>query len=411
MSLVLSIALTHIRARLRQTLVGLLGVATGVGFSVMMAALMEGSQRDFVAQLVDALPHISVSDQRREPPPQPAEDAFDAVEIHGLTTPVIRPGIKNPYAIIASIESWLPGAVAPSVQSKAVLRFAGRDTAASVIGIDPRREPNVSKLATQIVAGSLNDLYKSSNAIILGSGLAKRIGARVGNSVTMVGGNGRTISATVVALSRTGVNQLDESQAHTLIKTAQILAGQTGLVNEIRVRTRDAMAAREIAQRIEAETRYKSVSWLEANEDLLAAFQIRNFIMFAVVGAILLVASFGTYNIISTITHEKTRDIAIMKSLGMPARTVRRIFVLEALMIGVMGVIAGWALGYAMSLGMGQVEFKSPFMDATRLPILYSPMHYLLAGAVALAASAIAGFFPARKAASLQPVDIIRGAS
>ena len=411
MSLVLSIALTHIRARLRQTLVGLLGVATGVGFSVMMAALMEGSQRDFVAQLVDALPHISVSDQRREPPPQPAEDAFDAVEIHGLTTPVIRPGIKNPYAIIASIESWLPGAVAPSVQSKAVLRFAGRDTAASVIGIDPRREPNVSKLATQIVAGSLNDLYKSSNAIILGSGLAKRIGARVGNSVTMVGGNGRSISATVVALSRTGVNQLDESQAHTLIKTAQILAGQTGLVNEIRVRTRDAMAAREIAQRIEAETRYKSVSWLEANEDLLAAFQIRNFIMFAVVGAILLVASFGTYNIISTITHEKTRDIAIMKSLGMPARTVRRIFVLEALMIGVMGVIAGWALGYAMSLGMGQVEFKSPFMDATRLPILYSPMHYLLAGAVALAASAIAGFFPARKAASLQPVDIIRGAS
>lgn len=411
MNLVLSIATTHIRARLRQTLVGLLGVATGVGFSVMMAALMEGSQRDFVSQLVDALPHISVSDQRREPPPQPAEDAFDAVEIHGLTTPVIRPGIKNPYAIIASIESWLPGAVAPSVQSKAVLRFAGRDTAASVIGIDPRREPNVSKLATQIVAGSLNDLYRSSNAIILGSGLAKRIGARVGNSVAVVGGNGRTISATVVALSRTGVNQLDENQAHTLIKTAQILAGQTGLVNEIRVRTRDAMEAREIAQRIEAETRYKSVSWLEANEDLLSAFQIRNFIMFAVVGAILLVASFGTYNIISTITHEKTRDIAIMKSLGMSARTVRRIFVLEALMIGVMGVLAGWALGYAMSLGMGQVEFKSPFMDATRLPILYSPTHYLLAGAVALAASAIAGFFPARKAASLQPVDIIRGAS
>jgi lipoprotein-releasing system permease protein len=411
MNLVLSIAVTHIRARMRQTLVGLMGVATGVGFSVMMAALMEGSQRDFVSQLVDALPHISVTDQRREPPPQPAEVAFDLAEIHGLTTPVIRPGIKNPYALIASIESWAPGAVAPSVQSKAVLRFAGRDTAASIIGIDPRREPNVSKLGSQIVSGSLNDLYKSSNAIILGSGLARKIGARVGNSVTLVGGNGRTISATVVALSRTGVNQLDENQAHTLIKTAQILAGQTGLINEIRVRTRDAMSAREVAGRIEAESRYKSVSWLEANEDLLSAFQIRNFIMFAVVGAILLVASFGTYNIISTITHEKTRDIAIMKSLGMPSRTVRRIFVIEALMIGIMGVIAGWILGYLMSLGMGQVEFKSPFMDATRLPILYSPLHYLLAGGVALAASAIAGFFPARKAAALQPVDIIRGAS
>ena len=370
MSLVFDIAVTHIRARIRQTLVGLMGVATGVGFSVMMAALMEGSQRDFVTQLVDALPHISVTDQRREPPRQPAEDAYAAAQIYGLTTPVIRPGIKNPYAIIASIESWAPGAVAPSVQSKTVLRFAGRDTAASVIGIDPRREPNVSKLARQIVSGSLDDLYKASNAIILGSGLARKIGARVGNSVTLVGGNGRSLSATVVALSHTGVSQIDESQAHTLIKTAQILAGQTGLVNEIRVRTNDAMNARDVAARIEAETGYKALSWLEANEDLLAAFQIRNFIMYAVVGAILLVASFGTYNIISTITHEKTRDIAILKSLGLPAHTVRRIFVIEALAIGVMGVIAGWALGYVMSLGMGQIEFKSPYMDATRLPIL-----------------------------------------
>ena len=189
------------------------------------------------------------------------------------------------------------------------------------------------------------------------------------------------------------------------------MAGQTGLVNEIRIKTPDAMEARDIALRVERETGYKALSWLEANEDLMSAFQIRNFIMFAVVGAILLVASFGTYNIISTITHEKTRDIAIMKSIGLPAKIVRRIFVVEGLVIGVLGVVIGWALGFAMSWGMGQVEFKSPFMDATRLPILYSPLHYAIAGGVALAASAVAGYFPARKAASLRPVEIIRGAS
>jgi lipoprotein-releasing system permease protein len=400
-----------VRSRARQTLVGVIGVATGVAFSVMMAALMEGSQRDFIAQLVDSLPHISVSDQRRDPPRQPAEDAYELAQIRGLTTAATRPGVKNPYALMASIEAWVAGAVAPSVQAKAVLRFAGRDFAASVIGIDPKREPKVSKIATQIVGGSLDDLYKSSNAIILGDGLAKKLGARVGNAVALVGGEGRVVSANVVALSHTGVGQLDDAQAHVLIRTAQILAGQTGLINELRIKTNDAMSAREVAARIESETRYKSVSWQEAHEDLLSAFTIRNFIMYTVVGAILLVASFGTYNIISTITHEKTRDIAIMKSIGLPARTVRRIFVMEGLAIGIVGMAAGWALGYAMSFGMGLIEFKSPFMDATRLPILYAPTHYLIAGAVALTASAVAGYFPARKAAAVQPVDIIRGAS
>jgi lipoprotein-releasing system permease protein len=134
-------------------------------------------------------------------------------------------------------------------------------------------------------------------------------------------------------------------------------------------------------------------------------------IMYTVVGAILLVASFGTYNIVSTITHEKTRDIAIMKSLGLREALVRRIFVLEALIIGLGGLAAGWLLGYLMSRGLGSIEINLPFGDRNRLPISYDPSHYAVAGAVALASSVFAGFFPARKAASLHPVEIIRGAS
>lgn len=411
MNLVLEIALTHITSRVRQTLVGLFGVAMGVGFSVMMAALMEGSQRDFVAQLVDNMPHITLSDERRSAPPQPAETVYDAVSITGLTAPVIRQGIKNPYAIIATIDSWLPGAVAPSVQSKAIIRYAGRDTAVSVTGIDPKREVAVSKLPTQIRQGALESLYKASNAIILGDKLAAKIGARVGNTIALVSGTGQTLSCTVVGLFHTGNSIYDETQSYTLIKTAQILAGQTGLVNSIRVRVRDILSARDTALKLEKETGYKAVSWQEANEDLLSAFQIRNFIMYTVVGAILLVASFGTYNIISTITHEKTRDIAILKALGFTEATVQRIFLTEALMIGFAGVVAGWGLGYVLCLGLGLIEFRSPFMDATRLPIYYSPLHYLLAAAVAMTASAIAGYLPARKASRVQPVEIIRGAS
>ncbi len=411
MSLVAEIALTHILYRVRQTLVAVAGVATGVGFSIMMAALMEGSQEDFMRLLIDAVPHITVSDERRQAPLQPAEIAFDAAQIRGLTPDARRRGIKNPMAIMASLEGWVPGAVAPSTKTQAILRYAARDVAVSVVGIDPHREPKVSMLATQIRAGTLASLYRASNAIVLGDRLAEKIGARIGSNITVQSSNGASIGAQVVGLFRSGVRAIDESTGYVLIKTAQVLAQQTGLVNELRVRVADIMAAQDVARRIEREVGYKSVSWQEAHEDLLSAFIVRNILMYAIVGAILLVASFGTYNIISTITHEKTRDIAILKSLGLREASVRHIFVIEALAIGLMGALAGWVLGYALTTAIGLIEIKNPMIDATRLPLVYSATHYAIASAAALASSLVAGYFPARKASRLYPVDIIRGAT
>jgi lipoprotein-releasing system permease protein len=411
MKLVFYIAMAHVRFRLRQTLVAVAGVATGVGFSIMMAALMEGSQNDFMRQLIDALPHITVYDDLRHAPVQPAETFFDAAEIHGLTPEIRRRGIKNPMALMATLEGWVPGAVAPSVKSQALIRYAGRDVGASVLGIDPLREPKVSALARQMRQGTLASLYRATNAIILGDRLAEKIGARVGANLSVQATEGVRINAQVVGLFRSGIRAIDEGTAYVLVKTGQILANQTGLVNELRVRVSDPMAAGAVAQRIEREVGYKSVAWQEANEDLLSAFIIRNVIMYTVVGAILLVASFGTYNIISTITHEKTRDIAIMKSLGIREATVRRIFVLEALVIGLIGALAGWVLGYALSGALGSVEIRNPMIDTTRLPVVYSLLHYLVAAGVALAASLVAGYFPSRKASRVHPVDIIRGAT
>jgi lipoprotein-releasing system permease protein len=411
MNLVFEISLTHIRFRTRQTLVAIAGVATGVGFSIVMAALMEGSQADFTRQLIDALPHITVTDERREAPLQPAEAVFDAAEIRGLTPEARRRGIKNPMAIMAALEGWVPGAVAPATKTQALIRYANRDVGASVQGIDPNREPRVSMLATQMRHGTLASLYRATNAIILGSRLAEKIGARLGANITVQTSDGARITAQVVGLFHSGVRSVDEGTAYVLVKTAQILARQTGLVNEIRVRVADPLAAMDVAQRIERESGYKSVAWQEAHEDLLSAFLVRNVIMYTVVGAILLVASFGTYNIISTITHEKTRDIAILKSLGLREATVRRIFVLEGLLIGLAGALLGWALGYALTRVLGTVEIRNPLIDATRLPLVYSVLHYALAAVVALASSLVAGYFPARKASRVYPVDIIRGAT
>jgi lipoprotein-releasing system permease protein len=411
MNLILDVALTHVRSRARQTFVAVAGVATGVGFSIMMAALMQGSQDDFIRQLVNALPHITVSDERRVPPKQPAETEFDAAEIYNLTPEVRRRGIKNPLAIMASLDAWLPGNIAPSVNVQAIIRYGLRDVGTTIYGIDPRREPKVSELANQMRQGSLRSLYSATNAIILGDGLADKIGAQLGANITVQTSDGARINAQVVGMFHAGVRSIDEGTAYVLVRTAQILARQTGLVNQLRVRVFDPMAARNVSTRIESETGYKSVSWQEANEDLLSTFVIRNVIMYTIVGAILLVANFGTYNIISTITHEKARDIAIMKSLGLSERTLRTIFIVEALIIGFAGGFLGFALGYILCLALGSIEFKSPFMDTTRIPLAYSAWHYAIAMFVALASSFAAGFMPARKAASVNPVDIIRGAT
>jgi lipoprotein-releasing system permease protein len=411
MSLIFDIAWTHVRARVRQTGFAVAGVATGVGFSIMMAALMQGSQDDFMRRLVNTLPHITVSDERRAPPPQPADAVYAAAEIHGLTPEARRPGIKNPLASMAALEAWLPGAIAPSVKVQAIIRYANHDVGTSVTGIDPHREARVSDLPSQMRGATLNALYRATNAIVVGDRLAEKIGARIGANITVQTSTGARLSAQVVGFFHTGVRQLDEGSAYVLTKTGQILAQQTGLINEMRVRLHDPMSAREVAARIEADTGYKSVSWQEANEDLLSTFIIRNVIVYTVVGAILLVASFGTYNIISTITHEKARDIAIMKSLGLPEHTVRSVFVIEAVIIGVAGALVGFALGYVLCLGLGEVRISNPFVDSDRLPLVYDWSHYALAGAVALISSFLAGYQPARKAARQHPVEIIRGAT
>jgi lipoprotein-releasing system permease protein len=410
-NLIFDIALTHVRSRVRQTGFAVAGVATGVGFSIMMASLMQGSQDDFTHRLINTLPHITVTDERRTPPQQPAEVLFEAAEIHGLTPEARRPGIKNPLAIMAALEAWMPGGVAPSAKVQAIIRYANHDVATTVTGIDPRRESKVSELPQQMRGATLIALYRATNAIVIGDRLSEKIGARIGANITLQTSQGARITAQVVGFFHTGVRQQDEGTAYVLTKTGQILAQQTGLINELHIRLADALQAREIAARVERDTGYKSVSWQEAYEDLLSTFIIRNIIMYTVVGAILLVASFGTYNIISTITHEKSRDIAIMKSLGLREFTVRMIFVVEALIIGLVGALAGFTLGYLLCVGLGSIRITNPFIDSNYLPLAYTYVHYLMAGMVALVSSVIAGYQPARKAARGNPVEIIRGAT
>jgi lipoprotein-releasing system permease protein len=134
--------------------------------------------------------------------------------------------------------------------------------------------------------------------------------------------------------------------------------------------------------------------------------------MMLVMAAMLLVSTFAIYSIISTITNEKRHDIAIMKSLGIRERLVQSIFIIESIMIGTVGVLAGSALGYFLCLSISQITFTNPFTGNKQpVPIYFTPTHYVIVGLISLICCAIAALLPSWKATRVHPVDIIRGAS
>jgi len=413
MRLILDIAFTHIVGRGRQTLVAILGVAVGVGFSIAMAALMQGGQDDFIEQLVNTMPHVEITDERRTPPRQPAEEVFEAAAISGLRPRDDRRGIINPTAALTWLRGWVPGRVAESLKTQGVIRYSGRDVGASIIGVDPDAERDVSPIVDDFVQGSFDRLSAGGNNILIGDTMASRLGAGLGDTVTAVSSTGLSRNFKIAGLFHTGTTARDEGEAYVLLKNAQILSERANAINDIRVKLADPNAAPGVAKRAEAELGYKAVAWQEANESILEALVIRNVIMYTVVAAIMLVAGFGIFNIISTITHEKARDIAIMKSLGFAEGDMRRLFLIEGVAIGAAGSLIGWLLGFTLVYALAQVRFElaTTGQEMTHLPIAWSFLHYLLAAGFALASAAVAGYLPARKAAKLNPVDIIRGAT
>ena len=157
---------------------------------------------------------------------------------------------------------------------------------------------------------------------------------------------------------------------------------------------------------------YKAQSWQEASQDLMSLLKVRRIIMNSVVGAILIVASFGIYNVISTVVLEKTRDIAIMKSVGFHARSILLIFLIEGAIVGAIGSVFGTAFGLAMMEALATVQIKTPFnTEPTYIPLDWGWSPIAMGVGFAMTSALAAAYLPARKGASVHPVDILRGAA
>jgi lipoprotein-releasing system permease protein len=204
----------------------------------------------------------------------------------------------------------------------------------------------------------------------------------------------------------------DEANAYVLLKKNQILQGKTNIVNQIRMRADDINESRAIAAKVESRFGYKSESWDEANEGVFGVFFIQNMIMYSVTSAILVVACFGIFNIISTVIFEKTRDIAIMKSMGFAEGDVRTIFLLEGLALGAIGAGIGCALGLALTSMLSVIRFKAVgLVEIQQFILKWSVWHYAIASGIAMVSAVAAAYIPSRRAAKVNPVEIVRGAA
>ncbi|MGB8274769.1 MAG: ABC transporter permease [Alphaproteobacteria bacterium] len=413
MGLVLDIALTHLKTRTRQTAVSVLGVAMGVGFSVAMASMMQGFQRDFISRVIDNSPHIIMKDEYRNPPEQPVARVYDgAVELRGLKPEEELRGIKRAHNTISVLSTWPGLSVAPTLEGQVFLRYGSADVSANLIGIDPDRERKVTKIEKDLIAGDLDALKTAPNGIIVGYGLARDLGVAMSDTVTAVSPVGVIMRMKVVGILRTGIIAVDKTQAYTLLKKSQVLQNRTNVINQIRIHLDDVSKARATAALIERRYGYRTESWEEANEGIFGIFVVQNAVMYSTTGAILIVACFGIFNVISTVVFEKSRDIAILKSMGFTELDIRRIFLAEGLAVGAIGSVAGWALAYTLVRILGAVKFHIEGMIEAQGFILYTSVwQYVIASSVAAASATLAAYLPARRAARLNPVEIIRGAA
>ena len=409
------VALAHLRVRARQTLVATLGVAIGVGFFLAVSGMMVGSQKDFIKTLVDSAPHIIVRDEQRKPVRQPALDAFPnaAVAIHGLRPQEEVRGLKDWPAMLADARA-IPGALAaPSLSGAVTIAYAGRTAAVALNGVDPRLEGRLAKIGETLVGGALTDLEARPDGIIISRPLAERLGARLGDTLVVTASSGTLQRMRILALIEPDAQAgfyAGDTVAYGLLRTAQVLFSRPNIVNQLHIRLARSDDAKAQAERLESRWGYKWESWQERSADILNLLVVRNIIMYAVILAILIVASFGIYTAVSNSVADKRRDIAILRAMGFTAGDIQAIFLMEGLLVGVLGALVGFAVG----TGLLQILASLPLTMGGKplvLPLDRSLPQYLLAGGASLAAALIAAWLPARKAARVDPVDILRGAT
>jgi lipoprotein-releasing system permease protein len=400
------IAKTYIISNKKLTAVAAAGVVLGMSIYIFMNSMLVGFDKSSSASIFKTTSHIRVY----------KDDEISKVlvknskENYLIINPKIVPSnntIINPKLISETIlKQPEVTVVTPQVSVNVFYNNGKSQISGLAIGIKPE-EANVMYNIKSFMAEGNFDLLKSNpNGIIIGSGIAEKMNAKIGDNINLTSSKSVNKTYKVVGIFKTNNSKIDKSNSYVnLASSQQLLKEGASYITDINVNIVDPEKAKAIAEKISNITGYKAEGWKEANETFMAANKMRKMIITFVSLTILLVAGFGIYNILNMTVSQKINDIAILKAMGFKGKDVIRIFVTQAVTIGIMGVIGGMIMATVLITFLKKVYVGG---DIGYFPIDYEPTKYLQGVVIGLVITFFAGYIPAKKAAQVDPVTIFR---
>jgi lipoprotein-releasing system permease protein len=414
----LFIAARYLRAKRRQAVVGLVtlisvaGVAAGVAALVVALAITNGMRRDLQDRLLSSTAHV-------------------------MLMRVQNDGIHNWRPLLERMRH-LPHvtAAAPGMYEQVMVSHGPRDGFAMLKAILPAEERTVSDLLSKITAGSAKELEPVAgdagavvavNAntapppLVLGDELAQTLGVGVGDSVLVVSPQGALTPIGVipsfrpfhvVGIFHSGFYQYDQGMAFVRLADGQRLFSEPDVISIIAFKVDDLERAPAIAKEIEkaAGPGFQTDNWVEQNRELFRALALEQVVTFIIIGLIVLVAALNILIALTMMVMEKTRDIAVLMSFGVLPSQVRRIFLLQGLLISLLGTAAGLVLGYLACWAGGHyhIPLSADVYSIDTLPFAPSWIDGVTVAAVSIGVSLLATVYPSSTAAGILPAEALR---
>lgn len=399
----LFIGLRYLKAKRKQTFISLItmismaGVAVGVWALIVVLSVMTGFEEDLRNKILGTNSHIVIIDR--------GEGAIK--------------DYKNIISKIEKVEHVI--SATPFIYNQVMLTTESGVSGVVLRGIDPSEEGKVTDIKKNIKDGSLEALNEKQG-IIIGKELAKRLLAFVGNKITVVSPLGTlgpmgTIPKMkvfeVVGVFESGMYEYDSTLAYISIKDAQQFFNMGEAVSGIEVRLDDIYIAKGISEKIQSMLGfpYWARDWGQMNRNLFSALALERIAMFIILTLIVLVAAFNIVSTLIMIVMEKNKDIAILMSMGATKKGIMKIFVINGLMIGVVGTIIGVAAGYFSCILLAKYQFiklPSDIYYISHLPVKMKLFNIIVIAISAVGISFLATIYPSYQAARLDPAEALR---